>query len=88
MGEVEAVIATTKYVANDGTADLSLSPFPVVAADPMLGQSKYSGLRAYEEGFVKEGVGAGGMTAVAYARGIAPEKFVAEVERDYERIVL
>ncbi len=88
MGEVEAVIATTKYVANDGTADLTLSPFPVVAADPMLGQSKYSGLRAYEEGFVKEGVGAGGMTAVAYARGIAPEKFVAEVERDYERIVL
>ncbi|MDI3498008.1 nicotinate mononucleotide-dependent phosphoribosyltransferase CobT [Archaeoglobus sp.] len=88
MGEVEAVIATTKYVASDATADLSLSPFPVIASDPMLGKSQYPGLRAYEEGFVKEGVGAGGMTSVAYARGITPEKFLEEVEKDYEKIVL
>jgi NaMN:DMB phosphoribosyltransferase len=88
MGEVEAIIATTKYVASDSTADLSLSPFPVIAADPMLGKSQYPGLRAYEEGFVKEGVGAGGMTFVAYARGITPEEFLKEVEMDYERIVL
>ncbi|WP_456330759.1 nicotinate mononucleotide-dependent phosphoribosyltransferase CobT [Archaeoglobus sp.] len=88
MGEINAVIATTKYVSEDGNADLSLSPYPVVVADPLLGKSRYPGLRAYEEGFVKEGVGAGGMTAVAYARGISPKKFLEELEKDYEKIVL
>ncbi|WP_456467598.1 nicotinate mononucleotide-dependent phosphoribosyltransferase CobT [Archaeoglobus sp.] len=87
MGEVDAVIATTKYVASDPNADLSLSPFPVVAADPMLGKSKYKGLRAYEEGFVKEGVGAGGLTLMAYVRGLEPEKFLEEIEKDYANIV-
>jgi len=88
MGDVEAVIATTKYVCDDKTADLTISPYPVVAADPMLGNSKYPGLRAYDEGFVKEGVGAGGLTAAAYVRGVKPETFLKEIERNYERIVL
>lgn len=87
MGEADAVIATTKYVSEDCNADLSLSPYPVVVADPLLGKSKYPGLRAYEEGFVKEGVGAGGMTAVAYVRGITPEKFLREIEADYKRLL-
>ena len=88
MDEVEALIATTKYVGDDVNVDLSLSPYPVIAADPLLGKSKYPGLRAYEEGFVKEGVGAGGMTAVAYACGVSPERFLKEIEMDYEKIVL
>lgn len=87
MGEVEAMIATTKYVASDSNADLSMSPYPVIVSDPMLGKSKYDGLRAYEEGFVKEGVGAGGLTLTAYVRGIKPERFLEELERDYSEIV-
>jgi NaMN:DMB phosphoribosyltransferase len=47
----------------------------------------YPGLKAYEEGFVKEGVGAGGLTLLTYVRGVAPETFLKEVERDYEEIV-
>ncbi len=88
MGEVEAVIVTTKYVASDSNADLSLSPFPVVTADPMLGKSRYEGLRAYDHGFVKEGVGAGGLTLLSYVRGIEPERFLDEVEKDYKCIIL
>jgi uncharacterized protein (TIGR00303 family) len=82
------IIVTTKYVAEDGTADIaSISPIPVVAADPMLDKSSKSGLRAYSEGFVKEGVGAGAATLIAYMRGIKPEDFLNEVEEDYEKIV-
>lgn len=88
MGECDAVIATTKYVALDPNADLSLSPYPVVVSDPMLGKSKYEGLRAYEGGFVKEGVGAGALTLIANLRGVEPEAFLEEVEEDYRRVVL
>ncbi len=81
-------IATTSYVASDPNADFSISPFPVFFADPMLGKSEYPGLAAYGEGFVKEGVGAGGLTFLAYSRGVEPEMFLKEVEKDYENIVL
>ena len=84
----EGVIVTTEYVASDSTADIaSISPLPVVAADPMLGNSSKPGLRAYADGFVKEGVGAGAATLIAYKRGIAPEVFLKEIEKDYERVV-
>lgn len=88
MGEIDAVIATTNYVASDPNVDISLSPFPVLVSDPMLGKSRYDGLIAYEKGFVKEGVGAGGLTLLAYLRGIDAEVFLEEIERDYRRIVL
>ncbi len=88
LGDVEMAIATTVYVAEDGNADMSLAACPVLSADPMLDRSKYEGLKAYASGFVKEGVGAGGLTLLAYARGISPEMFLKEVERNYERIVL
>ncbi|WP_202318487.1 nicotinate mononucleotide-dependent phosphoribosyltransferase CobT [Archaeoglobus neptunius] len=88
MDEVEAVIATTRYVAADPNADLSLSPYPVVSADPMLAKSRYEGLRAFSKGFVKEGVGAGGLTLASYIRGITPETFLREIEKDYETIIL
>lgn len=88
MGEIDAVIATTNYVASDPNVDISLSPFPVLVSDPMLGKSRYDGLIAYEKGFVKEGVGAGGLTLLTYLRGIDAEVFLEEIERDYRRIVL
>ncbi len=87
LGSVEGLIATTKYVAEDENADLTQSPLPVIAVDPMLGKSSKAGLRAYAEGFVKEGVGAGAATLLAYMRGISPDEFLKEVERDYERII-
>ncbi len=88
MGFKNGYIVTTKYVAEDSSSDIyAISPIPVVSVDPMLGKSKKKGLRAYEEGFVKEGVGAGGATLLAYSRGIAPERFLFEIEKDYERII-
>lgn len=86
--DCEIAIATTEFVASDKTADLSLAPCEVLISKIPLANSKYPGLRAYAEGFVKEGVGAGGLTLVAKRRGISEERLLAEIERDYERIVL
>ncbi|MEM2727076.1 MAG: TIGR00303 family protein [Archaeoglobaceae archaeon] len=86
--DCDVAIATTEFVANDKTADLSLAPCEVFVAKIPLANSRYPGLRAYSEGFVKEGVGAGGLSFFAYQRGISKEKLLAEIERDYEKIVL
>lgn len=84
----EVYIATTVYVAEDSTADISgISAVDVIASDPGLGDSVKPGLRAYAEGFVKEGVGAGGATLLAYKNGYTREQFLKEIERDYEAIV-
>lgn len=84
----EIHIATTVYVAEDRTADIAeIAATDVIASDPGLGESVKPGLRAYAEGFVKEGVGAGGATLLAYKRGFTKEEFLREVERDYESVV-
>uniref|UniRef100_A0A7C3UKG2 UPF0284 protein ENT89_06030 n=1 Tax=Geoglobus ahangari TaxID=113653 RepID=A0A7C3UKG2_9EURY len=89
LDEKEIYIATTKYIAEDKTADIrSISPVSVIAADPLLENSSIDGLRAYGEGFVKEGVGAGGMTLLAYVKGVEPVRFLKEIERSYLDIIL
>ncbi len=81
-------IATTKYIAEDKTADIrSISPVSVIAADPLLEKASIDGLRAYGEGFVKEGVGAGGLTLLAYVKGVEPTRFLKEIERSYLDII-
>ena len=88
LGDGEIHIATTKYIAEDRTADIrSISPVSVVAADPLLEKSSIDGLRAYGEGFVKEGVGAGGATLLAYVKGVEPTRFLKEIEKSYLEII-
>ncbi len=86
MKDTDIAIATTVYVANDSDA-LNYAPCPVVIADPGLANSVKPGLRAYAEGFVKEGVGAGGATLLAYARGFSKEEFLKEIEKSYETVI-
>ena len=58
------VIGTTRWVADDPTGDtISLAhdlQAPLLATQLNVGQSHYAPLQMYEQGFVKEGVGAGG----------------------------
>ena len=83
----EVYIATTKYIADDRSADIkAIAPVSVIAADPQLERSTIKGLRAYGEGFVKEGVGAGGATLLAYVKGIKPDEFLKEIELSYKVI--
>jgi len=58
-------VGTTSYVAEDKHADFAglisdVSDVPAIAVDPGLDASKHAGLRAFAEGYAKEGVGAGG----------------------------
>jgi len=61
-----------------------------LAADLDFSQSRFDGLRAYEAGVVKEGVGAGGaaIAAMVKSRGlITKEVILGEIERNYGRLV-
>jgi uncharacterized protein (TIGR00303 family) len=66
---LNAVVATTHYVALDPHADCpalaALCEAPFIAANLRLKESRHAGLRAYEDGHVKEGVGAGAAMILA-----------------------
>lgn len=46
----------------------------------------FQGLKAYEEGFVKEGVGAGGTAFIALAKGISIRDLIEGIYSEYHRI--
>jgi uncharacterized protein (TIGR00303 family) len=88
-------IGTTRWIITDKTADLKgtinqIADVPILAADLDFSQSRFEGLRAYEAGVVKEGVGAGGTAIAAMAKSegsITMDILLKEVERNYERLV-
>jgi len=86
-------IGTTSYVARDPSADLTglvrtaSRNVPVLACDLHLGESSKPGLRAFANGFVKEGVGAGGASIAAMLKSkgrITGKKLLKAIEREYE----
>ncbi|MFN4336017.1 MAG: nicotinate mononucleotide-dependent phosphoribosyltransferase CobT [Candidatus Nitrosocaldus sp.] len=90
-------IATTSYVVNDPTADIrylvksiTATLIPLIYSDPMLSLSSKQGLRAYSEGFVKEGVGAGGACIAALAKSgfrIDARDILYSIEKEYENTI-
>ncbi len=89
------VIGTTRWIVSDRTADLrgivtQIADIPILAVDLDFGQSKFEGLRAYEMGAVKEGVGAGGAAIAAMVKSkgcVTKEVLLKEVERSYENLM-
>ncbi len=85
-------VATTPWIIRDETSDLlglvrDVAPWaPVLYAEFSLRGSRFPGLRAYEEGWVKEGVGAGGALVLAAARGLDPGVVQRLVEEEYVRV--
>jgi len=66
----EVVVGTTRWVAEDPTGDTVglaklLPPVPLMATQLSFAKSNYHSLQMYEQGFVKEGVGAGGCAIAA-----------------------
>ncbi|MGD1895416.1 MAG: nicotinate mononucleotide-dependent phosphoribosyltransferase CobT [Phormidesmis sp.] len=63
------VVGTTRWVIRDQSADVVAiarqTNAPLLASQISFSQSPYMQLRAYEQGFVKEGVGAGGCAIAA-----------------------
>ncbi len=88
-------IATTSWVSEDENADipglLARLPVPVMmfAARLNFAASRHQNLRLYEEGFVKEGVGAGALALAAMLyRGLDSRALLPAIEAVYERIYL
>ncbi len=88
-------IATTAWVSEDQSADLRslMQQLPVAialyAAGLNFSTSRHKNLSLYEEGYVKEGVGAGAMalTAMLY-HNLDNSSFLPDIEKVYEDIYL
>ncbi len=66
----QIIVGTTRWVTEDPTGDTvglaaEVGDVPLVATPLSFANSRYQQLRAYEQGFVKEGVGAGGCAIAA-----------------------
>jgi NaMN:DMB phosphoribosyltransferase len=86
-------VITTKWVAYDvnaGAAMLAeLVGAPFAATCPNFRRSRHPGLRAYEDGHVKEGAGAGGSMAAAHlTAGASESEIVESVDKTYDELVL
>jgi uncharacterized protein (TIGR00303 family) len=66
----QVVVGTTRWVAEDATGDTvglaALLEAPLLATSLSFAASRYAQLRIYEQGYVKEGVGAGGCAIAAH----------------------
>ncbi len=88
-------IGTTRWIINDQKTDLQgivneiNSRTPIFAANLCFDKSRFSGLRAYEDGMVKEGVGAGGSAiacVLSSRKRISMKQICKRIEKDYETI--
>ncbi|HIE31906.1 MAG TPA: TIGR00303 family protein [Methanosarcinales archaeon] len=84
-------IATTKYVYQDRSIDFEAVirdlGCRIHVVDPGFADSRLSGLRKYEAGEVKEGVGAGGAMYTAGMLGIDQKTMLGTVEMVYEELM-
>ena len=91
----EMMIATTRWIVQDETSDINFlvqaaSNIPIVAVNLNFGLSKHRGLRAYEEGVVKEGVGAGGTSIAAILKSenrVTCRSLERRIEKEYSQLV-
>ncbi len=88
------IIGTTRWIVNDITSDirglvLEIAPeVPLVAIDLDFSKTPFEGLRYYERGFVKEGVGAGGTAiAVHTILGLSADEILNEIIREYNEVM-
>jgi uncharacterized protein (TIGR00303 family) len=83
-------IGTTRWVAEDptgNTVDLALAvrDVPLLATQLSFAKSKFPQLQAYEQGFVKEGVGAGGAAIAANLyQNWTQEKLLSAIEAVFQ----
>ena len=92
FNEENTAIGTTSYITNDQNANFTniikqIADIPAISVNPGLDNSKYSGLKAFSEGFGKEGVGAGGTIISSMLKtGNDSAKFLNLAEQEYDRL--
>ncbi len=83
------VVGTTRWVAEDPTGDTVglaelIGDVPLLATQLSFAQSQYPQLQAYEQGYVKEGVGAGGLAIAAHlAYGATQADLLNSIEQTF-----
>ncbi|MEJ2241959.1 MAG: TIGR00303 family protein, partial [Candidatus Bathyarchaeota archaeon] len=88
-------IGTTRWIVNDRNSNLidlvnQIVDIPIFAANLNFTKSELEGLKAYEKGIVKEGVGCGGATISAmlkYEKTITKDKMLRQIEINYNHLV-
>lgn len=92
FNEDNTAIGTTSYITNDESANFKslvqkIADIPAISVNPGLENSQYSGLKAFSEGFAKEGVGAGGSIISSMLKTrIDSAKFLEMAEKEYHRL--
>jgi len=92
FNENNTAIGTTCYITNDKTANFlqivsQITDIPVLVINPKLENSKFEGIRAFSQGFAKEGVCAGGsMIASILKTGTNSQKLLELIEKEYQRV--
>lgn len=87
----QVVVGTTRWVAEDPSARTvelaqKVTPVPFLATQLSFASSRYAQLRAYEQGYVKEGMGAGGACIAAHlTQGWNQTQLLQNVEALVER---
>ncbi len=97
----EIVIGTTRWVAEDATGasvelaqlvgqnclNLGGTSVPLLATELSFANSRYPQLQAYEQGFVKEGMGAGGACIAAHlSQNWQEHQLLQAIEYQFERL--
>ncbi len=92
FNEENTTIGTTSYITDDDSANFTslvkeIADIPVISVNPGLENSQHSGLKAFSEGFAKEGVGAGGsiISSMIKTRNDST-KFLELAEKEYRRL--
>ncbi len=91
--EGKVAVATTRWLIEDKQADMKglmsdIAPeVDLIITTLDLSNSRYDGLRAYEQGYVKEGVGAGGLLVTAALKGYSEEQVLKFIENEYGRLL-
>ncbi len=87
----QVVVGTTPWVADDPHADAIglaklIGDVPFITSNLSFKASPIPALSAYDQGYVKEGVGAGGSAIAAYLhRSLGPTEIVSIVEAEVQR---
>lgn len=92
FNEENTAIGTTSYITNDNSANFNslvekIADVPAISVDPGMEHSRFPGLKAFSEGFAKEGVGAGGCIISSMLKsGYGTSKFLELTEKEYHRL--
>ncbi len=87
-------IATTRWIIEDSSADIAglvkdiALEVPILFSSLSFANAPYSGLTAYERGYVKEGVGAGGTIVTALIKGFNMDEIKKSIYDEYRMLVV